>query len=179
MLPRVSRRRALWLLGLTTVGLLAVLAVLDGRMQDAGGPGIVPFELAGSSDRAAEILADWGDEGQDAARLSLWIDFPYLLAYGAFLTLAVMAVRDGAAGRGWDRFARSGRFVVALPIAAAAFDAVEDVNLLLTLEGQGGSAAPAIATGFAIAKFACIVPALLYVLGGLLAVGVARLRATG
>ena len=32
--------------------------------------------------------ADWGDEGQDAARLSLWLDFLYLIAYALILTLA-------------------------------------------------------------------------------------------
>jgi hypothetical protein len=158
------------------VVLLAVLALLDGRMQDAGGPGIVGFELAGSSERAAEILADWGEKGQDAARLSLWLDFPYLVAWGSFLALAVAAVRDRGAERGWGRFARIGVVVVAFAIAAAACDAVEDVNLLLTLEGHGGSAAPAIAMGFAVAKFALMTIALVYLAGGLIAMAVARAR---
>ena len=57
-------------------------------MRDSGGPGIVGFELAGSEERAAEILGEWGEEGEDAARASLWIDYAYILSYGAFLTLA-------------------------------------------------------------------------------------------
>lgn len=172
----VTRRRALWVSGVAAAALLAVLAMLDGRMQDAGGPGIVPFELAGSSERAAEILAEWGEKGQDAARLSLWLDFPYLVAWGAFLALAVASVRDRAAERGWARFARAGAVVVGFAIAAAACDAVEDVNLLLTLEGHGGSAAPVIATGFAIAKFALMAIAAIYLASGLVAMGVARAR---
>lgn len=166
----------MWVLGVATVALFAVLTLLDGRMQDSGGPGIVPFELAGSSERAAEILAEWGEKGQDAARLSLWIDFPFLVGYGAFLALAVAAVRDGAARRGWPRFARAGTVLVAFPIAAAVCDAVENVNLLLTLDGRGGTAAPAIATGFAIAKFAFLAFAQIYLVAGLLAMGVVRLR---
>lgn len=172
----MTRRRALWISGVAAAVLLAVLAVLDGRMQDAGGPGIVGFELAGSSARAAEILADWGEKGQDAARLSLWLDFPYLVAWGAFLALAVASVRDRAAERGWTRFARAGAVVVGFAIAAAACDAIEDVNLLLTLEGHGGSAAPVIATGFAIAKFALMAIAAIYLVAGLLAMAVARAR---
>jgi len=170
------RRRALWLLGIATLALLVVLALLDGRMHDAGGPGIIPFELAGSAGRAAEILADWGHDGRAAARLSLWLDYLYLIAYGAFLWLAARAVRDGALRRGWARLARPGGVVAALALAGAACDALEDAFLLLVLGGHGGSVAPPIATGFAVVKFACLAIALLYVLGGLAASGVARLR---
>ena len=81
----------------------------DQRMKDTGGPGIVPFELAGDQDRADEILAEWGEDGQDAARESLWIDFGFLLAYGAFLTLALAATRDLAGERGGGDSPRSGR----------------------------------------------------------------------
>jgi hypothetical protein len=41
MLPAMTRRRALWLTGLLSVALLAVLVVLDLRMQDEGGWGII------------------------------------------------------------------------------------------------------------------------------------------
>jgi hypothetical protein len=173
----MTRRRALWLLGFATLVLLAVLVALDGRMEDAGGHGIVPFELAGSDERAGEILADWGEKGRDAARASLWLDFAYLAAYGAFLWLAIRALRDAARRRGWTRFARPGSAIALLPLAGAACDAVEDVFLLLVLGGHGGSAAPAIATAFAIVKFACVGIALLYLLGGLIALGATRRRA--
>lgn len=172
----MSRRRALWLLGLATLALLVVLALLDGRMQDQGGHGIIAFELAGSSGRAAEILADWGPEGSDTAQWSLWLDYLYLALYGAFLWLAILAVRDGALRRGWVRFARPGGAIALLPIAGAAFDAVEDAFLLLVLGGHGGHSAPLLATIFASLKFACLAVALLYLLGGLVALGVARVR---
>ncbi len=41
--------------------------------------------------RAQRILAEWGEEGRDAARLSLWLDFPYLAVYSVFWLLAVRA----------------------------------------------------------------------------------------
>ena len=119
----MTRRRALWLLGITTLVLFAVLVVLDGRMQDTGGHGIVAFELACSSARAAEIMGEWGSDGRDAARASLWLDYLYLVAYGAFLWLAVRAVRDAALRRGWERFARPGAAIALLPLVAAAADA--------------------------------------------------------
>lgn len=170
----MTRRRALWPLAAATLGLLVVLVLIDGRMQDAGGHGIVSFELAGSSGRAGEILADWGADGRDAARLSLWLDYVYLVAYGTFLWLAIRALRDAARRRGWERFARPGGAIALLPLAGAACDAAEDAFLLLVLGGHGGSAAPVLATVFASVKFACVAIALLYLLGGLIVLGVAR-----
>jgi hypothetical protein len=158
------------LLAITTVAIGAVLAVLDGRMRDSGGPGIVGFEFAGSEDSAAEILGDWGDEGQDAARASLWIDYAYILSYGAFLTLAAIATRELAVRRRWRRMAAAG--VAAIPIAAAAaaacFDAIEDVGLLLALDRRGGDLAPQLAAVCAGLKFALLALALAYLLAGLL-----------
>ena len=77
------------------VVLLLAMSPAENRMQD-NGPGMIPFELTGGQGRADEILADWGDEGQDAAREQLWIDFGFLLAYGTFLTLALATVWDMA-----------------------------------------------------------------------------------
>lgn len=61
----MRRRRALWLTGLAALSLFVVLAVLDGRLRQTGGPGIVAFEVAGDLPRAQEILADWGPPGRD------------------------------------------------------------------------------------------------------------------
>jgi len=175
----MDRRRALWMLGLATLAMFAVLVVLDVRMRDAGGPGIVTFEFAGSEEEAGEILADWGEDGKDAARWSLWLDYPYLVLYGAFFALAIAALRDFAAREGWRRTARVGTVLVAFPIAAAAFDAIENVGLLLALGEHGGDAAPRIGAIFATAKFALIIPAQLYVLGLLLARGRVALSRRG
>lgn len=175
----MSRKRWLWVLGIASVALFVVLAIVDRKVQDSGGPGIIPFELAGSSDRANEILGEWDASATDAARLSLWLDFPYLVLYGAFFCLAILAVRDAARGRGWERFARPGTAIAFAPIAAAAFDIVEDVFLLLVIGGHADGSAPAIATGFAIAKFIALAATWVYLLGGLAALGVAKLRGAG
>jgi hypothetical protein len=163
----MNRRTALWVLGALMVALFIVLATLDARMRDAGGPGIVGFELAGSEHRAAEILADWGDDGRDAARLSLWIDYPYLLVYGAFLTLAVAAMRDLATRLDWRRLAAIGGVVIFFPAAGAAFDALEDIGLLVALDGNDGNPAPLLAAICASAKFLLIVAAIVYIVAGL------------
>ncbi len=170
----MTRRRGLIASAIATLALLLAMSPADERMQDTGGPGIVPFELTGGQDRADEILAEWGEEGQDAARESLWIDFGFLLAYGTFLTLALAATRDLAGARGWRRLTRVGGVVVSFGALVAAFDALENICLLLTLDGAG-SAFPLLATIFAACKFILLAVAIVYLLAGL----AMRLRGRG
>ena len=163
----MTRKRALIASAIASLAIGAVLVVLDSRMMDAGGPGIIGFELAGSEDRATEILADWGDQGIDAAKASLWIDYAYIVAYGTFLVLAAWATRDLSRARGWPRMATVGTAVMPLAAAAAAFDAIEDVGLLLAVNGHGGAVAPRLAQICASLKFALLAVTLAYLLAGL------------
>jgi hypothetical protein len=161
----VTRGRALVLLAIAALALLAAMQPAEERMTD-NGPGIVAFELAGSADRSEEIRAEWGEDGRDAARQQLWIDYGFMLAYGAFLVLAAAATRDLARSRGWRRLAAFGVLAVPAGGIAAACDAVENACLLLTL-GDAGSWAPVVATVFAAAKFALLAVAVAYILAGL------------
>jgi nitrate/nitrite transporter NarK len=155
------------LAGIAMVLLLLAMSSAENRMQD-NGPGMVPFELNGGQHRADEILSEWGDEGQDAAREQLWIDFGFLLAYGTFLTLALASVRDMARGRNWRRLAAIGGVVASFGALGAGFDALENICLLLTL-GGAGAALPFLATIFAACKFALIISAIAYLVAGLAA----------
>ncbi len=175
----VRRRRALWLTGLASVALLLVLAMLDRRLQQTGGPGIIPFEVAGDLPRARGILADWGAAGRDTARLSLGLDFAFLGAYGAFLALAATALRDMALRRGWRLLASSRGLVVALPVGAAALDAVENIFLLMTVGEHGGETAPRLAAIFAIGKFALLGGTLAYMLAVLVRAATSARRPSG
>ena len=170
----MTRRRALWILGLVTLGLFAVLLALDGRMQDAGSHGIVAFEVAFTSGKAQEIIVAWGSKGHDAAQLSLWLDFLYLTAYGLFLWLAVGAVGDAFRGRGMDGWARPAAAISVLPLIGAASDALEDVFLLLVLGGHASSIGPPLAGSFATIKFLCLAIAIVYLLAGLVALALSR-----
>lgn len=161
----MTRRQGLIATGIATVLLLLAMSPAEERMQERG-PGMVPFELTGGQDQADEILAEWGEEGRDAARESLWIDFGFLVAYGAFLTLALGAVRDLARRRGWPRMAALGGPVVWFGALAAACDAIENACLLLTLDGAG-AAFPLLATIFAACKFLLLTIAIGYLLAGL------------
>lgn len=134
--------------------------------MQANGPGMVTFELSGGQERADEILAEWGADGRDAAREQLWIDYAFMLAYGAFLGLAAAAVRDLCRRRDLQRLAAIGAKAIWLGPLAAVFDALENTCLLSTVDGAG-AAFPLLATIFASIKFALLAAAIAYLIVGL------------
>ncbi|MDQ5807998.1 MAG: hypothetical protein M3320_04915 [Actinomycetota bacterium] len=155
-------RRTLWLTGLLALGLFVVLGVVDEQIKETGGPGIVPFELEFTSGNARETLAEWGEAGRDDAKLSLWLDYLFLVAYGAFFSLAARALVDALGWRSWA-------FMATLPIVAAVADAIENANLLLTIGQEGDQPFPLLAGIFATIKFLTLTPAQLFVLVGFVA----------
>lgn len=159
------RKRALILLGIATVAFTVTLELID-PSHVSHGPTILDFEFAGSRSRAAQIVADWGAKGRSAAHLSLLLDYGYMLSYGLFFAFAGFAVRDTARARGWHCLAALGVVVPFLALAAATFDASENVALLLTLDGNGGSFAPPFAAVCSAIKFTLIAIAIVYAVCG-------------
>jgi hypothetical protein len=162
----MNRKHALILLGIATIAFTVTLELID-PSHVSSGPTILAFEFAGNSSRAAKMVAEWGAKGRSAAHLSLLLDYGYMLSYGLFFCLAGFAIRDTARARGWRRLATAGLVVPFFALAAATFDASENVALLLTLAGDGGSLAPPFAAVCSTIKFTLIGIAILYVLCGL------------
>jgi hypothetical protein len=151
--------------GVAALLLLLAMSPMEDRMQEHG-PGIVGLELSGGEARANEILAEWGEDGRDAAREQLWIDYGFMLAYGTLLCLATASVRDRCRSRGLGRLAGAGGVAVWFGPAAAGFDALENACLLLTV-ARSGAAFPFFATLFAVCKFALLAAALAYLVAGI------------
>ncbi|ORB17730.1 hypothetical protein BST37_03075 [Mycobacterium noviomagense] len=139
-----------------------MMLVLERRMRRTGGPGIIPFELAGNAQRAERIMSAWGEDGRRAARWSLWLDFGYMLTYGAMTALLV----DGAR----RRRAHSAALPL-LVVPAVAADAVEGVSLLNVLSESAVADNARRAKAAALVKFGVLIGTLGYVLAGWLAPG--------
>jgi hypothetical protein len=133
----------------------------------SGTPGIIEFEFVRSANRAARYLAEWGPAGRDSVRLSLIVDYGFMLSYGSFVTLAGLATRDFGRVRGHRSLASVGRVVPWLAAIAAVFDAAENALLLLIVGGSGGSVAPVLATACATVKWCLISVAVAYLAWGL------------
>jgi hypothetical protein len=152
-----SRRGAVRILGLAQVALLLPLFEMERRMRRAGGAGIVAFELAGTPERADKIMGKWGAEGQAAARVSLVLDYPFLVTYSGLQFIGCLAASDELRGP----LAAAGRFIAPAQLAAGAFDAVENTALLAIVAGRPGRL-PEVARACALAKFALLTVGVLY-----------------
>jgi len=164
----MNRKQLLIALGIATVLLTVIGGLLERPMVHASGHGILSLEFAASKARVSQLLAQWGPKGHRAARISLIVDYAYMVSYGGFFTLAGLATRDLALRQGWRRLGRAGRVVPFFAFGAACFDAIENVLLLLAIAGHGGDAAPLIATICSSIKFTLITIAILYALCGLI-----------
>ena len=143
---------------------LAALPSL-GTMED-NGVGIIELEFTRTAAKAEQHYADLGPDGRSAARTSLLLDYPYLVAYGLFLAGACVAVAARARRAGRPRLAAIGAPLAWGALGAAACDAIENGMLLLILGGHTGQPWPALAFGFASVKFALAAAASLYAIGG-------------
>jgi hypothetical protein len=121
-------------------------------MRAAGGTGIIPFELAGP-ERSARTLQRWGPEGRRAARASLILDFPYLVAYTTLGVRLTRRARDVLGARS-KRLGWLGRAVAGIQIAAGACDAIENAALLGVVARDGDPKLASLARTSARAKFA-------------------------
>ena len=166
------------LLGVASLVLLVVLGIIDQEMQDTGGPGIIPFEVAGTQERAEEIRADWGSDGRSAARWSLILDYPYLVTYALFFSLAAATLGATLGRRGLGSLAAAGGLVAWAALGAGAFDALENAALHVVLSGDGGDAAPALALVFASLKFLLSGLTILFLVVGLVMLAVRRRPST-
>lgn len=162
----MRRKQLLIGLGIAAVAFDLVLLVIDQHLEATGGPSILGLEFAGSSGQLEQIVSEWGTHGVCLARLSLWIDFGFMVGYAGFFLHAGLATRDFAKASGRSRLGNAGLVVPYFAVAAAIFDACENVIWLFALGGHGTSLAP-IATSCAIAKFTLIAIAIVYALCGL------------
>jgi hypothetical protein len=151
----MSRRRVFWVFGVGQATLLVPMVALQRRMQRTGGPGIIPFELAGTPERSRRIMEKWGPEGRSAARLSLLLDYPYLVTYTGLQVAGCAAASDALRRRGWRTLARAGGVIGPAQLAAGAFDAIENTALLGVL-AERDDRLPALARAAARAKFALL-----------------------
>jgi len=163
-------RRGLRLFGLLVLALGVGALTLPslGRMSSQG-VSILDLQFMRTSENAVEQVARLGPSGVDAAQMAHYLDFPMLVIYGLGLSALCMVLSARAADRGRARLAAFGTGAAWFALFAAAFDAVEDVAILLVLDGRTDQPWPAIATGFAVAKWVLLAVVVVY-----LVVGVAR-----
>ena len=143
--------------------LWAAVALVAGAVTIAAAKGfnIVDLELAGSVERADEVVAN---TDVDTIRLAIYWDFVFILFYALALSTGSLWARRQFA----DGFGSS----IGIPVAcgalvAAALDIVENVSMLGYLNGWGDwTGWIPVARAMAIPKFLLVFVSIAYVLIG-------------
>ena len=172
-ISETGQRGALLVLTALLVVLSIALSMIGAPLITSAAPrGIVSFEFAGTAETAARMLDSWSPRVREQAMLSLGLDYLYLGVYPAWLALACTRI----ARRGTPVLARIGRALAWAVLLAAPLDAVENGALIRSVASGASDAMARLAWICAAPKFALVFAGLLYVLVGVCALGLRRLR---
>jgi len=174
--PSTKRKPLFYAFLAGTLGLFAVFRVLDAPLRTPAAPnGIVSFELAGTPEKAFQILASWEPVDQPGppidlqpsgylyAAFGLGLDYLFMLVYATALSLGILLASERH--KGW--FFELGAWLGWGAYVAALFDALENgVLVRMLLLNQIRSPYPQLAAFSASVKFLLLALGLVYVLLG-------------
>ncbi len=131
--------------------LMLQLRALDSDLRSADTPaGIVGYELAWTASRGNAIIASWRRDGVlETAKVSLGMDFVFLLAYPAMFFSAVKLLLRTPP----QRFDRIGRLAGFGALACIPLDATENLALWHMLDAGASDGLMHLATLSAAIKF--------------------------
>lgn len=134
---------------------------------------ILDLEFAWTPAQLAAMTAAWGPAGDEAARLSLWVDYLFMPVYVMLAVGLVLLTARAAAGR-WRT---AGLWLALAPVGAWVCDAIENTLLLNSLPPATPAAAALTGAGLAAAlKFGLLAVCLIYFLAALAGLGLRRLK---
>jgi hypothetical protein len=122
------------------------------------------LQFAASVANAREFVSGWSTSQTADLAFLQGVDFVHPLVYGVLFSVAAVW-----AGR---RLGRGSVFMSWIPVAAAAFDVVENIGMITMIRGGLDAPVPMLTTAAAIMKYGSLSVTLLFVLAGT----VARLR---
>ncbi len=155
----------LFLTSIPVVILFMIIFTLFELQIDPNGPGaITAFQLAFSSHRAHELLNQWGYNGVNIFRISLFIDMIFPITYVLLLSSGIAYFSKNSVN-GNDVSSRV-LFVFSLPFIAALFDWAENfLQLVMITDTTFISDASAMLVGmYALLKFLFLGIAAIYLL---------------
>ncbi len=163
------RRRWFWaLLALSLLIMLAMNFIGLPLNTSAAPSGIVSFEVAGSVENAQAMLDSWGSQGRVAAAFIQGLDFLFPAVYSTMLTLACLMASSTLGRAAWP-LARLGTALAWAQWAAALFDYIENISLVVLIFGPVAAPWPQIAAICALIKFTLLIIGIAYGFFGLAA----------
>ena len=145
---------------------MGALALPSLGLMSMRGVSIFDLEFMRTSAEASEQVARLGPDGAVSAKLSVYVDFPFLVLYAMALSASCVVVAARSLDRGSFQLGAIANRVAWLALFAAACDAVENVAILRVLAGHVNQPWPGIAFGFAIVKFVILAVVVIFLLAG-------------
>lgn len=136
--------------------------------------GILDFEFAWTKDQILTIFSTWGPLGMAEQAAGVYWDFLYILGYVVPLfTLIVYFSRKLE-----DRIATFGLYMSLTPIVAGIFDLIENINLLIMLNGTPDFASfiPLLASISATIKFGFLIVGAIFFLVALVLIIIKKIK---
>jgi hypothetical protein len=169
-----ARVRAIVIALIFSVILLVSIQILDRPLRTREAPhGIVSFELAKNYEQSRRILNSWDAKAKTHAALSLGLDYLFLIVYAIFIGLACLQVANGLQSH-YRLLAKTGWVLAWAQILGAILDALENFVLIQLLLESSQTGLPGLARWCAIVKFSIVGTGLIYIFGGLPAIGLKK-----
>jgi hypothetical protein len=147
-----KQAKLFWIVTLATIGWILL-------MRPFTPSNIVQFELAKTVDSAQQIIGDWGEEGISKARLSIYLDFVFIILYAWAISLGC---KVSAAFSANQNLVRAGGFFSRVIWFAGSCDIIENTAMLFTLS-EINELTVSMAFYFAVFKFSIVVLALILI----------------
>ncbi|MHA1727640.1 MAG: hypothetical protein ACTSWY_02785 [Promethearchaeota archaeon] len=158
------------LAAITIISFICVIIVnlIFGQFQDILLPyTIIDFEFSWTGSRAQEIITSWeSNGGLQPSIIFNYIDFSYMFFYGIMGWGLILLVARSLK----DKFQKIGLTFSVLPLIAAFFDVIENINLLIMQYNGGFDITAFIAGVSATIKFGCLFIAIGFFLYGLIVI---------
>ncbi len=123
-------------------------------------PNIIQFEFAKTVEQAQSIMDDWGTGGVAAARLSIYLDFVFLILYSWSVSLGCKAVIASMPAIWWKK---AGEYLSTVSWFAGSCDLIENFAMLFTLSNMNEFSV-SVAYYFAMFKFTIVFVCLLFII---------------
>lgn len=123
-------------------------------------PNIVQFELAKTMVAAQQIISDWSEQGISKARLSIYLDFVFILLYAWAISLGCKVSTTFSANQ---NLVTAGGFFSRVIWFAGSCDIIENTAMLFTLS-EINELTVSMAFYFAIFKFSIVALALMLII---------------
>lgn len=151
------------------VGVLILILVMDLFDEGMIPFTIIDFEFSWTGSRAQEIMTAWeSNGGLQSSIIYNYLDFAFMISYGAMISGLLLLVTRSFKDEGKSR--KIGLICSVLPLIAAGFDLIENINLLIMQHNYPITPLDIVATIASISaliKFGCLFISIAFFLYGI------------